>query len=63
VAKRGDPASAILELEKEVRPDLIVMGTHARTGLRHMVLGSVAERTVRESTVPVLTLRARPSAA
>ncbi len=57
VARRGDPASAILEVEKELRPDLIVMATHGRTGFSHLVLGSVAERTVRESTVPVLTVR------
>ena len=56
-ARRGNPASAILEVEKELRPDLIVMATHGRTGLSHLVLGSVAECTVRESTVPVLTIR------
>ena len=60
VVRHGDPALAILEVEKELRPDLIVMATHGRTGLSHMVLGSVAERTVRESTVPVLTVRGRP---
>jgi len=60
LVKRGDPALAILEVEKELRPDLIVMATHGRTGLSHMILGSVAERTVRESTVPVLTVRGRP---
>ncbi len=58
-ARRGDPASRILEVENERRPDLVVMGTHGRTGLTHLVLGSVAERTVRESTVPVLTVRQR----
>jgi len=63
VVRRGDPASAILEVEKELRPDLIVMATHGRTGLSHLVLGSVAERTVRESTVPVLTVRERQSVA
>ena len=63
VVRRGDPASAILEVEKELRPDLIVMATHGRTGLSHLVLGSVAERTVRESIVPVLTVRGRQSVA
>lgn len=57
LVRSGDPAGAILEVEKELRPDLIVMATHGRTGLSHLVLGSVAERTVRESTVPVLTVR------
>ncbi len=50
---------AILEVEEEMRPDLIVMATHGRTGLSHLVLGSVAGRIVRESTVPVLTVRGR----
>ena len=59
VVRRGDPASAILEVERELRPDLLVMATHAQTGLSHLVLGSVAERTVRESVVPVLTVRGR----
>jgi len=63
VVRRGDPAGAILEVEKELRPDLIVMATHGRTGLSHLVLGSVAERTVRESTIPVLTVRGRQSVA
>jgi nucleotide-binding universal stress UspA family protein len=57
LVRRGDPASAILEVERELRPDLIVMGTHGRTGLSHMVLGSVAEHMVRASAVPVLTVR------
>jgi nucleotide-binding universal stress UspA family protein len=59
----GDPASAILEVEKELRPDMIVMATHGRTGLSRLVLGSVAQRTVRESTVPVLTVREPHNAA
>ncbi len=63
VVRRGDPASAILEVEKELRPDLIVMASHEQTELSHLVFGSVAERTVRESSVPVLTIRGRDSAA
>ena len=55
--RRGDPVTAILEVEKTVRPDLLVMATHEQTGLSHLVFGSVAERMVRESTVPVLTVR------
>ena len=57
VVRRGDRASAILEVEKELQPDLIVMASHEQSGLSHLVFGSVAERTVRESTVPVLTVR------
>ncbi len=59
VVRRGDPATAILEVEKTLRPDLIVMATHEQTGLSHLLFGSVAERMVRESTVPVLTVRGR----
>jgi nucleotide-binding universal stress UspA family protein len=42
---------------KQQQADLIVIGTHGRTGLSHMMLGSVAERVVRTSEVPVLTIR------
>ncbi len=57
MVRRGDPASAILEAEKELQPDLIVMASHEQSGLGHLVFGSAAERTVRESNVPVLTVR------
>jgi nucleotide-binding universal stress UspA family protein len=53
----GPPATAILRLASEVPYDLIVMGTHGRGGLSHVVLGSVAERVVRAAPCPVLTLR------
>jgi nucleotide-binding universal stress UspA family protein len=62
VVRRGDPASAILEVEKELRPDLIVIASHEQSGLSHLIFGSVAERTVRESIVPVLTVRGRQTA-
>ena len=51
----GDPAERVLETARGLDADLIVMGTHGRKGLGHLVLGSVAERVVRESPVPVLT--------
>jgi nucleotide-binding universal stress UspA family protein len=54
----GDPAASIIEEAKEQAADLIVMATHGRTGLSHFFLGSVAERVVRESSVPVMTVRA-----
>jgi nucleotide-binding universal stress UspA family protein len=53
----GDPVTGILEAEKELGSDLVVMATHGRTGLTHFILGSVAEKVVRESRTPVLTTR------
>jgi nucleotide-binding universal stress UspA family protein len=55
----GKPEEEIIEFAKQNSVDLIVMGTHGRTGLEHMLVGSVAERVVRGSTVPVLTIRGR----
>ncbi len=52
----GNAAPEILNLAGEQKVDLIVMGTHGRTGVKHFFLGSVAERVVRESRVPVLTI-------
>jgi nucleotide-binding universal stress UspA family protein len=54
----GVPRTAILEAVEDLPVDLVVMGTHGRTGLDHYLIGSVAERVVRTSPVPVLTLRA-----
>jgi nucleotide-binding universal stress UspA family protein len=54
----GPAADAILREAKRWRADVIVMGTHGRRGLRHLVLGSEAERVVRLSPVPVLLVRA-----
>jgi universal stress protein A len=52
----GDAATGILATVTETDADLIVMGTHGRTGVSRMLLGSVAEKVVRESPVPVLTV-------
>lgn len=54
----GDPASALLHELKGGGYDLVVIGTHGRTGLSHVLLGSVAEKLVRLSPVPVLTVPA-----
>ena len=50
-------APAIADLAKELKADLIVVGTHGRTGLRHVLLGSVAERTLRLAPCAVLTVK------
>lgn len=60
IVRKGSPAEEIREFSREEGIDLIVMATHGRTGLRHMLLGSVAERVVRLSDVPVLTVKPRP---
>lgn len=57
----GLPFAEIKRYAKEGRFDLIVMGTEGRTGLRHLFLGSVAERVVRLADCPVLTVRPNKS--
>ncbi len=52
----GDPRAQILAHAEAEKVDLIVMGTHGRTGASRLLLGSVAERVVREATCPVLTV-------
>jgi nucleotide-binding universal stress UspA family protein len=54
--RQGEPAAEILRTAGAAAADLIVMGTHGRTGLRRLVLGSVAERVVRRSPTPVLVV-------
>src|SRR3954468_19841524 len=53
----GNPVEEIIKMIDEHSIDLIVMGRHGRTGLQHLLVGSVAERVVRTSKVPVLTVR------
>lgn len=53
----GDPGGEVLRVAKSKRVNLIVMATHGRKGLRRLVLGSVAEKVVREAPCPVLTLK------
>ena len=53
----GDAAERILKVAEEVQAGLIVMGTHGRSGLGRLLMGSVAEKVVREAPCPVLTLR------
>lgn len=53
----GSPAREIVRYAERSDCDLVVMGTHGRGGIDRLLLGSVAERVVRSSTVPVLTVR------
>ena len=53
----GDPSAVLLDVAKSKKADLIVMGSHGRTGLKRLWLGSVAESVVREATIPVLIVR------
>lgn len=61
-AQRRAPfaGEAILGYAEEIGADLIVMGTHGRRGLSHLLLGSVANEVVRRASCPVMTVRARP---
>ncbi|MFN4261230.1 MAG: universal stress protein [Gemmataceae bacterium] len=56
----GNPADQILEISRQVHCDLIVMGTRGQTNLRQLPLGSVAERVLRKSGYPVLTVGLPP---
>jgi len=53
----GDPAGAITRLAEEEGVDMIVLGTHGRTGLSRLLMGSVAEAVVRHAKCPVFTYK------
>jgi len=53
----GSPVREIVKVSEEIHADLIVMSTHGRTGLRHVLVGSVAEKVVRFARCPVLTVK------
>jgi nucleotide-binding universal stress UspA family protein len=55
--REGSPLPDIIAFAKEKDIDLIVLGTHGRTGLVHVLMGSVAENVVRKAPCPVLTVR------
>jgi universal stress protein A len=57
VIAHGTPSEEIIRLAQQEGADLIVIATHGRTGLRHLLLGSVAERVVRQASCPVLVVR------
>lgn len=53
----GIPSEEIVRAAQELAADLIIMGTHGRAGMSHLLLGSVAEKVVRRAPCPVLTVR------
>jgi nucleotide-binding universal stress UspA family protein len=57
VVREGYPASVILDEAANQPADLIVIGTHGLSGLRHLLLGSIAERVVQKAPCPVLTVK------
>ncbi len=57
VVEFGTPADQIIEYAKATEIDMIVLGTHGRTGLRRVVMGSVAEAVVRSADCPVLAIK------
>ncbi len=57
VVRLGDPGNEIVDYAKQANADLIVIPSHGRTGLEHLLLGSVAERVARLAKCPVLVLR------
>lgn len=60
--REGQPHQEIVRAARELPADLIVMATHGHTGLRHIFLGSTAERVVRHAECPVLVIRSLPAA-
>jgi len=57
VVSAGIPYEEVLRKAEEAGVSLIVLGTHGRTGIDHLIFGSTAERVVRSATCPVLTIR------
>lgn len=57
ILQEGTAYERIIDTGKRIKADLIIMGTHGRTGLTHLLMGSVTEKVVRSAICPVLTLR------
>lgn len=55
--RTGTAFMEIISYAREIKADLVVVGTHGRTGLSHLIIGSVAERVVRKAPCPVLSIR------
>lgn len=61
MVSEGSPGHEVVRYARQMGVDLIVMGTHGRTGLAHVLLGSVADLVIRTATCPVLTVRQKNS--
>jgi universal stress protein A len=59
LVKKGNPYYETVETARQMNADIIVIGTHGRTGLKHVLMGSTAERVVRHAPCPVLVVRER----
>lgn len=57
VVRKGSPSAEIVKLASEEQADLVSMGTHGRSGVSRVLLGSVADRVIRTAPCPVLTVR------
>ncbi len=57
--RSGIPFIEIVRFSREISADLIVMGTHGRTGIAHILIGSVAEKVVRKAQCPVMTVKGK----
>jgi universal stress protein A len=57
--RTGFPSQEITQIAKNISADIVVISTHGHTGLKHVFLGSVAERVVRHAPCPVLVVRER----
>jgi nucleotide-binding universal stress UspA family protein len=62
IVREGYPASVIVDEAQSQRADLIVIGTHGHSGLKHMLLGSIAERVVQKAPCAVLTVKSQATA-
>ena len=62
IVEKGIPFNEIVNTGEKLGMDIIVIGTHGRSGLTHVMMGSVAEKVVRKAPCPVLTVRIPPSA-
>jgi nucleotide-binding universal stress UspA family protein len=60
---RGNPADEILQVAEEMKPDLIVMGSHGITGVKHFLLGSVSDRVLEHASCSVLIVKSSPKMA